>query len=209
MLQVSGLTTGYGETVVVRDLSFEVRPGEVVALVGVNRAGKTTTLRAVVGLDIPMSGSVSLSLDGETFPLDEREPRVRRAVCALLDDGAWFPALTVAEHLMLYANAHEQPLSLCQEALEELHLTPLADRLPATLSSGQTQRLKLAQGLVRPWELLILDEPEQRLDDAGRAWLGDYLRRVTDSGRAVLMASHDPDVRQAAQARVVHIHEGA
>ena len=201
MLSVRHLEQRYGNTTIVEDVSFDVSAGEVVALVGVNGAGKTTTLRAVVGLDERADGDVLLH--GE--PLDERNSETRRKVCALLDDGAWFPDLTVAEHLMVYAVAHDEPADAYGTALEELNIPHLADRLPTTLSSGQTQRVKLAQALVRPWDLLILDEPEQRLDDAGRVWLGDYLTRQVASGRAVLMASHDAHLREACGARVIHI----
>lgn len=203
MLTVRNLVQRYGQATIVKDLSFDVRPGEIVALVGVNGAGKTTTLRAVVGLDDRTDGEITI--DG--VPLDERNPDVRRRVCALLDDGAWFPDLTVAEHLMVYAVAHSQSADVAFDALERLSISHLADRLPTTLSSGQTQRVKLAQALVRPWDLLILDEPEQRLDDVGRVWLGQYLVEQAAAGRAVLMASHDANLREACGARTVHIIE--
>lgn len=201
MLSVVGLTQRYGRATVVSELSFDVEPGEVVALVGPNGSGKTTTLRAVVGLDRPAGGAVLL----EGRPLDERAPETRRRVCALLDDGAWFPDLTVAEHLMVQAVAHGQEAEVAFAALDALGAVHLADRLPTTLSSGQTQRVKLAQARVRPWELLVLDEPEQRLDDDGRALLGQYLAEQAGAGRAILMASHDPSLREACYARVVEM----
>ena len=201
MLSVRNLTQRFGDATIVQDLTFHVTAGEVVALVGGNGAGKTTTLRAIVGLDERCGGEVLF--DNE--PMDERQPDVRRRVCALLDDGAWFPDLTVAEHLMMYAVAHDQDARTYADALAELSIAHLADRLPTTLSSGQTQRVKLAQALVRPWDLLILDEPEQRLDDAGRAWLGAYLIKQAAAGRAVLMASHDASVRDACHARTIQV----
>lgn len=201
MLSVRDLTQRFGDATVVEGLSFDVAVGEIVALVGVNGAGKTTTLRAIVGFDERADGDVLLH--GE--PLDERNSETRRKVCALLDDGAWFPDLTVAEHLMVYAVAHGQAADSAISALDDLGISALADRLPSTLSSGQTQRAKLAQALVRPWDLLILDEPEQRLDDDGRAWLGQYLLAQANAGHAVLMASHDARLREACAARVVYI----
>src|SRR6266545_1005247 len=82
-------------------------------------------------------------------------------------------------------------------ALTELGLDGARDQLPATLSSGQRRRLALASCFVRPRRLLVLDEPEQRLDTRGRAWLADRLRAEKAAGTAVLMASHDPDLVDA------------
>lgn len=81
--------------------------------------------------------------------------------------------------------------------LAELGLEPARDQLPVTLSSGQRRRLALASCFVRPRRVLILDEPEQRLDVRGRQWLADRLRRERDAGTAVLLASHDPELIDA------------
>lgn len=198
---MQGLSKAFGGVEVVDGLDLRVETGEVVALVGANGAGKTTTLRCVVGIEEPDAGQVLF--DGE--PLDQRRVGVRRRVCALLDDLAWFPETTVAEHLMLYARAFGEDAGVVVEALEALGIDHVGDRMPGTLSSGQTQRFRLAQALVRPWELLLLDEPEQRLDVDGRAWLGRYLRAAADDGGAVLMASHDPTLLDAAGARIVTV----
>lgn len=195
------MSKAFGGVEVIDGLDLRVEAGEVVALVGANGAGKTTTLRCVVGIEASDAGRVLL--DGE--PLDERRVDVRRRVCALLDDLAWFPETTVAEHLMLYARAFGEDAGVVVEALEALGIDHVGDRMPGTLSSGQTQRFRLAQALVRPWELLLLDEPEQRLDVDGRAWLGRYLRAAADAGGAVLMASHDPTLLDAAGARIVTV----
>lgn len=89
--------------------------------------------------------------------------------------------------------------------LHELRLRPAADRMPATLSSGQRRRLSLAACLVRPRRLLVLDEPEQRLDADGRAWLAGWLRAERASGVAVLFASHDAGLVDGVADRAVRI----
>lgn len=201
ILTVKGLSKSYGGVSVVEGLDLEVRPGEVVALVGPNGAGKTTTLRCLIGLEPPDAGEVLL--DGDVF--DERRSDVRRRVCALLDDHAWFSDTTVAEHLAFYARAFDQEPGVVVDALDALEIGHIGDRMPGTLSSGQMQRFRLAQALVRPWDLLLLDEPEQRLDVAGRNWLGLFLRECADDGRSVVLASHDPTLLEAAGARTVVI----
>lgn len=199
MLDVVDLHKMYGEVPVVDGLTFTLSGGDVVALTGVNGAGKTTALRCIVGAERPDRGRVDLA--GE--PYDERRGEHRRRMCSLLDDTAWFPDMTVAEHVALYAVAHGEPPYVVVEALEQLGIDHLGDRVPATLSSGQRQRLRLAQALVRPWDVLVLDEPEQRLDAEGRQWLGGYLAEQARSGRAMLMASHDRDLCALSGARLI------
>lgn len=187
-LTVRGLTRRFGELLVLDNVSFSVAAGSVLAVVGPNGAGKTTLLRCVAGSDRPDAGE--LLLDGRVMV--ETEPRVRAAVAAALDDIDFFADLSVIEHLDLLAFAHSAPAGVVAEVVRELGLEREVDQLPPTLSSGQRRRLALASCFVRPRQLLILDEPEQRLDETGRRWLRDRLLREKAAGTAVLMASHDP-----------------
>jgi len=204
-LTVRGLAKAYGGRRVLDGVELDVAPGEVVALVGPNGAGKTTLLRCVVGSEHPDRGRVVL--DGHD--LDERGPQTRRAVASVLDDLDLFPDLTVAEHLDLLGRAHSihDVEATSDAALHELGLVAVADQLPGTLSSGQRRRLALATTVVRPARLLVLDEPEQRLDAAGRVWLGQHLRGRAADGVAVLLASHDEELLDRAGARSVELAE--
>ncbi|GAA0912553.1 heme ABC exporter ATP-binding protein CcmA [Virgisporangium aurantiacum] len=189
MLEVRGLSRWFGELRVLSTVDLHVAAGTATAVVGPNGSGKTTLLRCVAGLDRPDEGEVRL--DGR--PVDETDPRVRAAVAGVLDDVDFFPDLSVVEHLELLAFAHGAPdPATVAEVLDALGLTPARDQLPATLSSGQRRRLALASCFVRPRRLLLLDEPEQRLDTAGRTWLAERLNAEKAAGRAVLLASHDP-----------------
>lgn len=203
MLSVRGLTKSFGSRPVLPGVDLDVAAGEVVALVGPNGAGKTTLLRCLVGSEAADAGEVRL----RDRLLDTRDANVRADLCALLDDTAWFADLTAEEHLDLLARADsvEGPAQVVAGALAELGLTEVADQVPGALSSGQRQRLSLAAALVRPWELLIVDEPEQRLDEAGREWLGGWLAEQAAEGRAVLMACHDVRLVERSGARVVAV----
>jgi heme ABC exporter ATP-binding subunit CcmA len=189
VLEVRGLSRWFGHHQVLADVDLDLAAGTATAVVGPNGSGKTTLLRCVAGLDRPDEGEVRL--DGR--PMAETDPRVRAAVAGVLDDVDFFPDLSVVEHLDLLAYAHgaEDP-SAVAEVLDALGLSGARDQLPATLSSGQRRRLALASCFVRPRRLLLLDEPEQRLDTAGRAWLAGQLRAEKAAGHAVLLASHDP-----------------
>ena len=192
-LTVRGLTRRFGPHVVLDAIDFSVAAGSSVVVVGPNGAGKTTLLRCIVGVDPPDAGEVLL----EGRRMDETDAAVRAAVAAALDDIDFFPDLSVAEHLELLAFAHGGDGAVVPEVVAELGLEAARDQLPATLSSGQRRRLALASCFVRPRRLLVLDEPEQRLDGRGRAWLTDRLLRERAAGTAVLIASHDPDLAAA------------
>ncbi len=189
-LTVRGLVRKFGSHVVLDQVSFSVPAGHLTVLLGPNGAGKTTLLRCVVGADHPDGGEVLL--DGH--PLDETDPSVRAALAAALDDMDFFPDLSVVEHLELLAFAHGGDGAPVEGIVTQLGLQGARDQLPATLSSGQRRRLALASCFVRPRRLLVLDEPEQRLDVSGRAWLAEQLLREKEAGTAVLMASHDPEL---------------
>jgi heme ABC exporter ATP-binding subunit CcmA len=203
VLQVDQVTRRFGEYVVLDEVSFELAEGGGLALVGPNGCGKTTLLRCVVGADHPDEGRVTL--DG--FPMAETDPVTRAALACVLDDIEFFPDLSVLEHLDLLARAHGVAAENDEVAtvLAELDLTGAADQLPVTLSSGQRRRLALASCLVRPRRLLVLDEPEQRLDVAGRDWLAARLRAEREAGVAILLASHDPDLVTAVADHILEL----
>ncbi|MGN0064615.1 MAG: ATP-binding cassette domain-containing protein [Nocardioides sp.] len=203
VLEVRDLQQSFGEHRVLHDVSFDVHAGECVAVVGPNGAGKTTLLRAVTGARPADGGTVLL----HGRPLDERDPDVRRAMAVVMDDIDNFPDLSVVEHLDLLARAHGvvDAEELVDTVTAEVGLTHLGGRLPGTLSSGQRRRLSLASALVRPRSLLVLDEPEQRLDVAGVEWLGDRLLAEKAEGTAVLVVSHDPRLVERVSDRRVEL----
>jgi ABC-2 type transport system ATP-binding protein len=204
-LRVRGLTRRFGDVDVVSGLDFDLAAGRAVALVGRNGAGKSTVLRCVSAADVPTSGTVEL--DG--VPVDERSPRTRRDMAVVMDDMDFFPDLSVVEHLDLFARAHAVPdaEAVVDGVLHEVGLGPQATQLPGTLSSGQRRRLALASAFVRPRRMLVLDEPEARLDEAGLAWLVDRLQREKADGLAILLASHDAGLVAAVADRVLSLDD--
>ena len=187
------LKVGYGDRVVIEDLTLAVDAGEAVALRGPNGIGKSTVLRCVAGLLPPLRGTVRFNGD----EVDERDPGFRRAVAALLEPGVWYPGLSAREHLTLVrlANAPVGDDWFAEgELAERLGVAGFADASPTSLSSGQRQRLALAMVLDRPSRLLLLDEPERHLDQQGRATVATLLAEYQARGGSALLASHDPTV---------------
>jgi heme ABC exporter ATP-binding subunit CcmA len=205
LLRVRGLTKKFGDIEVLSGVDLTVTAGKALALRGRNGAGKSTLLRCVTGVDAPTTGTVEL--DGE--PVDERSVAVRRDLAIVLDDMDFFPDLSVIEHLDLFARAHGVPdaEALVDAVVEEVRLTAQAAQLPGTLSSGQKRRLALASAFVRPRRLLVLDEPEARLDQAGLEWLTERLLQEKADGLGILLASHDPDLVKAVADRVLDLDE--
>ena len=191
-LRARGLVKRFGPRAIIDGVEIHVAAGQVLALVGGNGSGKTTLLRILAGLLEPDDGEVTW----QGRPLDESDPWVRSELAILLDDAGAFPDLSVGEHLELLARAFAvpDPAAAATAVLDEVGLGAQRDQLPATLSSGQRHRLSLGSVLVRPAALMVLDEPEQRLDAEGRLWLADRLRAAADDGAAIVIASHDQAV---------------
>jgi len=207
VVQAKKLLVGYGGAPVCAPVSFNLPEGRALALVGANGAGKSTVLRAVIGLVEPSGGSLTV-LGVEP---DERAVAFRAKVSSVLDDDAYFPGLTVAEHLYLTARGHGMlgARELVAELLDEFGLTEHATSLPSALSSGQRRRLLLAAGFVRPRTLLVLDEPEQRLDLRMRGDLADRLNAEKEAGGTVLFATHDATLVRAVADRAVFVADDA
>ncbi|HEY3339284.1 MAG TPA: ABC transporter ATP-binding protein [Propionicimonas sp.] len=207
VLKVTNLMKAFGPVVIVSGFNLEVAAGEAVALTGRNGAGKSTVLRCLVGSERPDEGTVEVN----GTPVSETNPQIRRDVATVIDDLDFFPDLSVVEHLDLLARAHGIPNAddAVDEVLHEVQLVPQSGQLPGTLSSGQRRRLALATAFIRPRKLLILDEPEQRLDTEGVEWLADRLVAERQRGLAIVMASHDPTLVDRVATRIVRLGDRA
>ncbi|HEY0189301.1 MAG TPA: ATP-binding cassette domain-containing protein [Cellulomonas sp.] len=195
-MEVRGLTKRYARITVLDDVSFRTRPGRALALRGGNGSGKTTLLRCLNGTLRPDGGQVLI----DDQPYDPGSPGDPASVYGVLDDFAWFPELTVGDHLALLDPRCDPPA-----VLRRLGAGDLADRTAASLSSGQRRRSALATVLVRPLRVLLLDEPEQRLDDDGLALVARELGAFLAAGRCVVLATHSDRLRAALDADELRI----
>jgi iron(III) transport system ATP-binding protein len=209
-LAFDGVRHAYGAAESVRGVSFEIAPGEVVALIGNSGCGKTTLLRIAAGLERPTSGRVLL--DGREIA-GERTflPPERRGVGMMFQDYALFPHLTNLQNVMFglrglsRADAERQARS----ALERVSLGPLADEYPHMLSGGEQQRVALARAIAPRPAVILMDEPfsglDRRLRDAVRS---DTLAILREARATCLIVTHDPEEAMRMADRVMLMRAG-
>lgn len=176
-------------------VSFSLRPGEVLAVLGHNGSGKSTTLAAVAGVLDPSSGSVSVG--GLQLVPDTDQPEYRRQVAYVPDEPLLFPDLTLRQHGRFVAGAWGSTDDGFEALLERLGIGHVLDDVPATFSRGMRQKAGLALAFLRPASLLVIDEPFSGLDEVGRAAFLALLREGAEAGCAAVIATH-------ARARVEH-----
>jgi ABC-2 type transport system ATP-binding protein len=185
VIEVRALTKRYGEMLAVDRLTFDVRPGVVTGFLGPNGSGKSTTMRLILGLDHPTSGTATVH--GRPY---RQLVAPLREVGALLDAKAVHGNRTARRHLSWLARAGGIPLRRVDEVLDLVGLTAAGGRKVRGFSLGMSQRLGLAAALLGDPATLLLDEPVNGLDPDGIRQVRLLLRQLAADGRTVLVSSH-------------------
>lgn len=205
---IQNLQKRYGSVEAVKDISFQVEPGEIFGILGPNGAGKTTTLRALCTLTTPDAGQIEVS--GISVIDNPRAARKRLGYVA--QEVALDKILTGQELLQLQAALYHIPSSLIKErintVLSLLGLEEWADKRTGTYSGGLRKRLDLAAGLLHAPDVLVLDEPTAGLDIESRFVVWDFLRQLRTEGTTVLITSHYLEEIDALADRVAIIDRG-
>ena len=186
MIEVQGLTAGYGAVTVLRDLSFRAEPGQITCIMGRNGAGKTTLMKAIMGLVPATSGTVRLNgRDLTGLPAH----RVPLAGIAYVPQGRrLFGPLTVAENLAVGLNARGKGAPTRTFVLDLFpRLAERLDQVSSTLSGGEQQMLAIARALCLEPEVLLLDEPTEGLQPSMIALIRDTVLRLKTSGMATIL----------------------
>lgn len=209
-LQVNNIVCAYNKTAAVQGLSLEVRAGEVLCLLGASGCGKTTTLRAVAGVERPVSGEIRI--DGElVFGAGLMVPPESRHVGLMFQDYALFPHMTVLGNVMFglkhYPKRDRKVRAM--EALASVHMDTRAKAYPHMLSGGEQQRVGLARALAPEPAVLLMDEPFSGLDKTLRDSIRKQaLKALKASGAAVLLVTHDPEEALRAGDRIAVMQKG-
>lgn len=215
-LVIRGLHAVRGTHPVLRGVDLDVAPGEVVGLMGVSGAGKSTVLRVVAALEPFTAGTVTaggFALHPGALPRESKLRGLRGGVGMVFQSHALFPHLTALENVMLapmhaLAWAPAKARAVAMELLDGLGVGARAGALPRELSGGEAQRVAIARALAPDPMVLLMDEPTSALDPARRGALGEALRGLARQGRGLLVATHDVDFARACTDRVVVLHEG-
>jgi len=187
-LEATSLAKTYGDLVALQPLDLVVEPGQSIALIGHNGSGKSTFLRMVAALLEPSDGEVEVA----GWPVGSLEARATTSF--LPDEPVLYDDLSVREHVEYVSRLHggDGWDGYAAELADRLSLSDRVDDLPSRFSRGLRQKTSIVLGLVRPFSLLLVDEPFVGLDAGGRATMLDLLREVHGDGAAVLVATHDP-----------------
>lgn len=196
-LRVDGLKLSFGATVVQQDLSFSVKPGSIFAIMGESGCGKSTVLKAMIGLIQPTAGH--RFVDGEDYDAVglERRREIGRTFGVLFQNGALWSSLTVAENIALPLQMFTSLRPAAIEALVRLKLalvglSPAGDRMPSDLSGGMRKRAGLARALALDPQILFLDEPSAGLDPITAKRMDDLILELRDDlGATIVMVSHE------------------
>lgn len=209
ILRVNQLTGGYTpRRPVLHGIDFELRAGEMVGLIGLNGAGKSTTIKHILGLMHPHEGDVKVA----GVSLQEAPQRYRSAFAYVPETPVLFDELTVEEHLRLSAMAYQVPEKQYEQAsarlLEQYQMVPKRKAFASHLSKGMKQKVMIMSALLTAPPLYIIDEPFLGLDPLGIRSLLDQLVEVKKQGAAILMSSHILSTVETYCDRFIVMHQG-
>jgi phospholipid/cholesterol/gamma-HCH transport system ATP-binding protein len=214
IVEVRDLTAGYGDKVIVRNVSFDVRKGEILALIGGSGCGKSTVIRTLVGLLKPFSGEVRVfGMDPSTMEEEERIPFLRH-IGMLFQNGALLGSLTVGDNVALPFREHTSlPETVIRRIVESklamVGLPDTAHLMPAELSGGMRKRASLSRAMALDPDLLLCDEPSAGLDPIVAAGIDETLRGLQQNlGTTMLVVTHELASVALIADRVVMMHEG-
>ena len=210
LLETMNLTRRYGPVVALDGLDLKLRAGECVAVMGPNGSGKTTAASLIAGLLEPSDGRVEIC--GHSIHHEPEAVAARRYLAYVPDSALLYDDLTVGDHLRLVAAANgvaDDDLDRrSAELLERLNLTERASYFPRQLSRGMRQKTAIACGIIRPFRVLVLDEPVVGLDAESVGVLRDVLLECRKEKKAVLLMTHAEAFASSVADRMLHLEEG-
>jgi len=213
MIKFNNVTKIYPPAaVVLQDVSFEIKKGEFVSIVGKSGAGKTTLVRLILGLETPSSGEIYFDdtklNDADSAKIQE----IRRKIGCIHQDYKLLPKKTVYENvayiMQVEGKDNEEIDRQVPKVLESIGLKDKANNFPNELSGGEQQRLAIARALVNQPDIIIADEPTGNLDPYNTYEVISLLRKINQTGKTVILSTHDREVINKLGKRVITIENG-
>ena len=208
ILELKGVSKIYGNLKALADINLSVNAGDWLSIMGPSGSGKTTMINIIGCMDTPSTGSVIL--DGTDISKENAGSltRIRRDKIGLIfQQFHLISYLTAVENVMVAQYYHSMPDE--EEAMEAIAKVGLAERarhLPAQLSGGEQQRVCIARALINSPQILLGDEPTGNLDEENEGIVVDIFRRLHDEGVTIIVVTHDPEVGDVAQRKIVLEH---
>ncbi|MDQ0223096.1 ABC transporter ATP-binding protein [Streptococcus moroccensis] len=208
MLNIQNVTGGYANIPVLKNISFEIADGELVGLIGLNGAGKSTTINEIIGLLTPYQGQITI--DGMTLAQDSES--YRKKIGFIPETPSLYEELTLREHIEVVAMAYGLSTTVAMERAERLlQIFRLQDRLdwfPVNFSKGMKQKVMIICAFIVEPSLLIVDEPFLGLDPLAIQDLTELLAEEKGKGTSILMSTHVLDSAEKMCDRFVLLHHG-
>lgn len=209
LLEINGVTGGYTRNPVLKDVSFAVGAGEMVGLIGLNGAGKSTTIKHVIGLMEPHKGEIKIK--GKTFHQDKEG--YRKEFTFVPETPILYDELTLDEHLQVTAMAYGLEKEVFQERkeklLKEFRMEKRLKWFPAHFSKGMKQKVMIMCAFLVQPSLYIVDEPFVGLDPLGIQSLLDLMKQMKENGAGILMSTHILATAERYCDRFIILHEGS
>ncbi|MBQ7665807.1 MAG: ABC transporter ATP-binding protein [Synergistaceae bacterium] len=208
ILELKNVSKIYGNLKALADINLSVNAGDWLSIMGPSGSGKTTMINIIGCMDTPSTGSVIL--DGVDISKESAAnlTRIRRDKIGLIfQQFHLISYLTAVENVMIAQYYHSMPdESEALEALERVGLKDRANHLPSQLSGGEQQRVCIARALINSPEILLGDEPTGNLDEENEGIVVDIFRRLHDEGVTIIIVTHDPEVGDVAQRKIILEH---
>ena len=207
MLEVKNLTVKFKDSIILEDVSLEVKKGEVISIIGPSGSGKSTLIRSMNGLVKPESGSVSFK--GEEIT-DKNINEIRQHIGMVFQQFELFPHLTVLENLTLAPltlkkMTKEEAQKKAIELLKRLNLEDKANTYPLSLSGGQKQRIAISRSLMLNPEIMLFDEPTSALDPEMVLEVLDVIKDLAKSGMTICIVTHQLGFAREVSSRVLFV----
>lgn len=207
-LTVKHLSGGYFQHPILKDLNFEIENGELVALIGLNGAGKSTTIKEIIGLLKPTSGTIEI--DG--LSLNKSASQYRQKIGFIPESPVLYEELTLREHIEVTAMAYDIPMDVAMQRADKLlktfRLEKRLDWFPANFSKGMKQKVMIVCAFLIEPSLYIIDEPFLGLDPLAIHALLELLKEEKAKGKSILMSTHVLSTAEKYCDRFIFLHEG-